>query len=147
MNLSTYIKIQKTLLAAFFISAAALIISLPIVWQNSGNVTPTNNTNGSNVVATNGNNNSPNAPETPNGGNYGLMIIGGVSFLTSLCSLVGFVSTTVLAWRKEKRDVEIIRIDNEKKELELAKLKFELDKLKSAEKKPKPKPRKPKKTE
>ena len=46
---------------------------------------------------------------------------------------VGF-GQAILAWRKEKRDVEAIRLDNEKKALEMQKLKIELEGLKTGEK-------------
>ncbi len=176
MKLSTYIKLQKFLLTAFFASIAVLSISSYLVLNSGGvatnanvinsnnilptpipanSVTPTNNNNASvnvnNNSAVNVNNNSTvNPPAKPNEeGGYGWIILGGVSFITSLTSLLGFISTTVLAWRKEKREVEIIRYDNEKKELELEKLKWELEKMKAAEaeKEPKLKRRKPKPSE
>ncbi len=51
-----------------------------------------------------------------------------VSLLTSITSLIGFFSTTVLAWRKEKREVISSNIEIKKNELELAKLRMELSK-------------------
>jgi hypothetical protein len=166
MKLSTYIKLQKFLLTAFFASIAILTLSsffsmnsevtnANVIKTNSPLPTPFSNING--VVTANNNssvdvnnNSAANSSAKPNDeGGYGWVILGGVSFITSLTSLLGFISTTVLAWRKEKRDVEIIRYDNEKKELELEKLKWELEKLKAAEaeKEPKPKRRKPKPTD
>ena len=195
MKLSAYIKLQKILLTAFFVSVGVLVFTSffafnsDITAVNTANarpniasptqtaipanaVTPTKppintvknipvnvnsknnsavNVNAASNTAVNINNNSvvipPENPKEESG--YGLMIIGGVSFLTSITSLLGFISTTVLAWRKEKRETEVIRFDNEKKELELEKLKWELEKMKAAEaeKKTKPKRRKPKPTE
>jgi hypothetical protein len=52
-----------------------------------------------------------------------------LALIAAIFSLVGFLSATVLAWRKEKRDVLVHEIDLEKKELEIAKLRFELDRL------------------
>lgn len=48
------------------------------------------------------------------------------SLLSSLTSCIGFIITTILAWRKEKRDLLNADIDIEKKLLELEKLKREL---------------------
>ena len=41
-----------------------------------------------------------------------------ISLLTSLTSLIGFFSTTVLAWRKEKRETLSSELEIKKKELE-----------------------------
>ncbi len=54
------------------------------------------------------------------------VVVSVVSLLTSLTSLVGFFSTTVLAWRKEKRETVTAELEIKKKELELEKLKIEL---------------------
>lgn len=53
-------------------------------------------------------------------------IISIVSILTSITSLVGFVFTTILAWRKDKRDTLAAELDNKKKELEIEKAKIEV---------------------
>lgn len=155
MNLSTIRKIQKFLLATFCASVAVFILNIFIVsasllgnpanGANTGaNVTrtpvPTNNPPTNNTAA------SDSSKPAEEGG-YGLMIIGGVTFLTSLTSLLGFISTTLLAWRKEKRDAETVRFDNEKKELELEKLRWEIEKIKTDGKESKPaRSRKPKKS-
>jgi hypothetical protein len=52
-----------------------------------------------------------------------------VSLFTSVSSLLGFISTTILAWRKEKRETKTFDTDNERRKLELEKLKFELAKV------------------
>jgi hypothetical protein len=170
MKLSTYIRIQQSFLAAFVVSVALLVFSSLFVYNTAAipaninvNATnadsptpiPTNAATNANVYTTpvnpvnTNNNSSVTASKPPEESGYGLYIIGGVSFLTSITSLLGFISTTVLAWRKEKREVEVIRYDNEKKELELEKLKWELEKMKQAEaeKESKPKRRKPKQPE
>ena len=145
MDLSTYRKIQKFLLASFCVSVAVLTLTIFIDFASMGSAA----TNGTNAGANTKNTNSTaNTSKPPEEGGYGLIIIGGVTFLTSVTSLLGFISTTVLAWRKEKRETETLRFDNEKKALELEKLKFELEKLKSEEKETKTKrTRKPKKEE
>ncbi|MGE5139908.1 MAG: hypothetical protein ACM3JD_10620 [Rudaea sp.] len=50
--------------------------------------------------------------------------------VASALSLLGFVSTTFLAWRKERRDARIGDLELERAKLELEKTRMELDKLK-----------------
>lgn len=166
MNLSSYKRIQKVLLTTFFLSVAFLVLSVVLLHSaglssavNTNTAIPNKNSpipidspapdNTANTFVNPNTNTHPALPSDPKDtGSYSLVIIGTISFLTSLTSLLGFISTTVLAWRKEKRDVETLRIENEKKELELLKLKMELDKLKAEERPERKKTlRKPKKSE
>jgi hypothetical protein len=55
------------------------------------------------------------------------------SCTTSIVSLVGFVSTLVLGWRKETRDAKTSELERKKLELELEKQRIELGKLKADE--------------
>lgn len=52
--------------------------------------------------------------------------------LTSITSLVGFVTTTVIAVRKEKREATLADVQRQKLETELEKSRFELEKLKKS---------------
>lgn len=52
-----------------------------------------------------------------------------VSLLASVATLIGFVSTTILAWRRESRDVERAQLDLQRQALEIEKLRHELDTL------------------
>jgi len=161
MNLSDYRKIQKFLLASFCVSVAGLfftgfVASLPMNSQATNGVTPANHssptptatpanvTNSVNTTPNNNPNSNVSADKQPETIGYGLSIITGVTLVTSLTSLLGFLSTTVLAWRKEKRDSAALLFDNEKKELELEKLRLELEKMKTEEKESKEKESKPK---
>lgn len=53
----------------------------------------------------------------------GLLIT--ASLATSLVSLIGFLSTTILAWKKERREVVLAQLEIRKQELELEKLRAE----------------------
>lgn len=64
----------------------------------------------------------------------GTAVVSVVSLLTSITSLVGFFSTTVLAWRKEKREAVTAKLEIKKKELELEKLRVELAKSEESKK-------------
>ena len=49
-----------------------------------------------------------------------------ISFLTSVTSFIGFFSTTILTWRKDKREEKAAELAIKKQELELEKLRLEL---------------------
>ncbi len=53
-----------------------------------------------------------------------------MTFLTSVTTLIGFISTTWLAWRKEKREARMAALDVRREEIELEKARLELEKLK-----------------
>jgi multidrug efflux pump subunit AcrB len=57
------------------------------------------------------------------------VIVSVVSLLTSVTSLIGFCFTTLLAWRKEKRESRSEELELKKKEFELEKLRKELVKF------------------
>ena len=52
----------------------------------------------------------------------------GVTLVTAATSLVGFVSTTWLAWRKESRDSASYKLQVERQQLEIERLRLELEK-------------------
>lgn len=52
--------------------------------------------------------------------------------LTSITSLVGFVTTTVITWRKEKREATLADVERQKLETELEKSRLELEGLKKS---------------
>jgi len=51
-----------------------------------------------------------------------------IALLTSLTSLIGFLSTTIISWRKEHRESSYEKLEMEKRKLEIEKLKKELNK-------------------
>jgi len=73
----------------------------------------------------------PSAVESPAGLNF--IVIG--SAITSVTSLIGFISATIIAWRKEQRESALADVERKKLELELEKSKLELEELKKAKKK------------
>ena len=52
------------------------------------------------------------------------------SIITSVTSLVGFIPTTVITWRKEKRESSLADMERRKLETELEKSRLELEELK-----------------
>jgi hypothetical protein len=66
----------------------------------------------------------------------GFTVVGSV--ITSVISLVGFVITTTITWRKEKREASLADVERKKLEVELEKSRLELEEMKrAAEKKEK----------
>lgn len=49
-----------------------------------------------------------------------------IAVLAAVTSLLGFVSTTLLAWRKERREAAVFRFQVERQELEIERLRLEL---------------------
>lgn len=56
------------------------------------------------------------------------------SAITSITSLVGFIVTTVITWRKERRESSLAEVERKKLELELEKNRLELEELKRVKK-------------
>lgn len=60
-----------------------------------------------------------------------LFITGGLSLFATVFTFLGFLTMTIFAWSKERREKESFRLEKEKKEIEIEKLKIELDKSKN----------------
>ena len=52
----------------------------------------------------------------------------GITLVTAATSLVGFISTTWLAWRKESRNSASYKLQVERQQLEIERLRLELEK-------------------
>jgi hypothetical protein len=52
------------------------------------------------------------------------------SMITSITSLIGFITTTIITWRKEKRESSLADVERRKLEIELEKNRLELEELK-----------------
>ena len=61
------------------------------------------------------------------------------SCITSMVTFVGFVSTTILAWRKEAREKEDRELERKRKEIELEKARLDLEKTKGEQENQPPK--------
>jgi H+/gluconate symporter-like permease len=78
----------------------------------------------------------PTAPAAPAAQNSGALI---GSVIASATTLIGFIVTTMISWRKEKRDAALADVQYRKLETELEKSRLELEKLKKSGSKKKPK--------
>lgn len=67
-------------------------------------------------------------PANPSASNDSGALIG--SIITSITSLIGFATTTVITWRKEKREAALADMERKKLETELEKSRLELEALK-----------------
>jgi len=70
-------------------------------------------------------------PAENNTGNFALM----GSLAASAASLIGFLTTTLITWRKEKREADLADVERKNLEIELEKNKLELEELKRERKK------------
>jgi hypothetical protein len=59
----------------------------------------------------------------------GTLVATVTSCITSIVTFIGFLSTTLLTWRKEARDKEDRDLERKHKEIELEKERLELEKL------------------
>ena len=156
--LSNYRKAQKTFGKLFFVSFAVFVISLivssSLLLQNQKSVkissanssapatkptiygTSSNTTTNQNISPKP----TPQTVKTPIqatsevGSTFlftFLFITGGLSLFSTVFTFLGFLTMTIFALRKERRETESFRLEREKKEIELEKLKIELDKSKN----------------
>ncbi len=68
------------------------------------------------------------APLTVDSQSSGVVLA--VSVATSIVSLIGLLSTNLLAWRREARESRSAEVQLQRQQLEIEKLKLELDKQK-----------------
>lgn len=60
------------------------------------------------------------------------LVTGVFSLFATVFTFLGFLTMTIFAWRKEKREAAGFRLETAKKEIEIEKLKVELEKSKSS---------------
>ena len=107
------------------LGALALFVFLPYLMSPSASATqepgvvPTAETGDPSTVAP--------APQTSV--DFGFTALVG-SVITSVTSLVGFIITTAITWRKEKREASLADVERRKLEVELEKSKLELEEMK-----------------
>jgi hypothetical protein len=106
---------RKTLLTVWIIFGVLLVVALSVFF---------NELVGAVQILAEGDN-IGHQPET---GETSLMAT--LSLFATIATLIGFVSTTILAWRRESREVEKAQLDLMKQALEIEKLRRELDLVK-----------------
>ena len=111
MQKSRYTKARRIFGVLFLLSALVLLFFVPLLVR------------------------SPTSPpdESATTTDRALTFTAATSLLTAVVSLIGLVSTTVLAWRKERRASEVADIDKERQEIELEKARLELEKMREEE--------------
>jgi hypothetical protein len=60
------------------------------------------------------------------------VVVGIFSFFAAVFTFFGFLTMTIFAWRKEKRESASFRLESQKKQIEIEKLKVELEQSKNA---------------
>lgn len=134
---------RKIFLIVFVISTLGVLALFMNLLPNISFPTPATTetpvvTQNPNIVPTASIDNPEVDPSSQSSKNIGFALIGSV--ITSVTSLIGFITTTMIAWRKEKREASLADVQHKKLEAELEKTKLELERLK--ESKPKRKTRK-----
>lgn len=129
--------LQRIFLGLFIVSTAiVLTLSLTLNKINALNPSPTGDPSVLPTQAIDAPEENP-STSTPQSTQNSSALIGSV--IASATSLVGFVMTTVVTWRKEKRESALADVQHKKLETELEKSRLELEKLKKASSKKKAK--------
>lgn len=148
-NLSKYRKARKTFgklfLVSFSIFVVVLLLSPLFFYQtlNSEKMPVSSNAPAGNMNSASYNRPIRNTrPEIPipvtareSGFPFVLIVYfvtGTLSFIAAVFTFLGFLTMTIFAWKKEKREVVSFNLEKEKKEIEIEKLKVELEKSKSS---------------
>lgn len=77
---------------------------------------------------------APSAAPEQSSSNVEISVVTFGSIAASVTSFIGFLVTTVITWRKEKRESALSEIERKKLELELEKSRLELEELKKKKK-------------
>ncbi len=134
MNLEQLMSRRRLFGRVFFVALAIFIASIAFnIYSDKQMI------NSPGVIISGNNNEAVTiSPEDPNPGNPSTdskdsgtfeasIVVPIASLFASIASLIGFLSTTMLAWRKERRETLSHERELEKRNLEIAKLRQELN--------------------
>lgn len=113
-RLSHYARARRTLLWILLASTLVFILGsvVLVMYRGDGSQMP------------------PSDDPSPDLLTIGSLVATVTSCLTSIATFVGFVSTTILAWRKEKREAAAAELEMQRQGIELERTRLELEKLK-----------------
>lgn len=112
---SYYARARRTFLWLLLISTVVFILGFVIMQTYFGSQMPPTDDPNPSILA------------------IGSLVATITSCLTSLITFAGFVSTTILAWRKEKRETAAAELELQRKGIELERKRLELEELKRGE--------------
>ena len=118
--------LQRIFLVLFIVSTV-IVLALALSLNRSTTINPSPTSDPS-ILPTPGTGIPETDPPIVQANQNASALIGSV--IASATSLVGFVMTTVITWRKEKRESALADVERKKLETELAKSRLELEKLK-----------------
>ncbi|MCC7118385.1 MAG: hypothetical protein IT310_07665 [Anaerolineales bacterium] len=119
-------KLQSVFLILFLLSTL-FFFTLPLM--RSGSSPAPSATGNPSVIVTPEDPNAPDEPSATPASQNATALIG--SLVASLTSLIGFAVTTIITWRKEKRESALANLQQKKLQAELEKSKLELEALKN----------------
>jgi hypothetical protein len=128
--------ILKRIFLFLFIVSSLVVLGLALNLNSGASINPSSTNEPSDTPGTPETIHPGTEPTAPAAQNSGALI---GSVIASATSLIGFVVTTLISWRKEKRDAALADIQYRKLETELEKSRLELEKLKKPGSKKKPK--------
>ncbi len=127
--------LQRIFLVLFIVSTV-IVLTLALGLDRATTINPSP-TDTPSILPTPGIESPEADPSTAQSNQNASALIGSV--IASATSLIGFVMTTVITWRKEKRESALADVERRKLETELEKSRLELEKLKKKSPKKKPK--------
>jgi hypothetical protein len=128
--------ILRRIFLALFIISTLVVWGLALNLSSNASINPAPTSDPSDTPLTPETIHPGNEPTAPAAQNSGALI---GSVIASATSLIGFIMTTMISWRKEKRDAALADVQYKKLETELEKSRLELEKLKKSSSKKKPK--------
>jgi len=122
--------VRKIFLALFVVSTLGVLM-LFVNLQSLTTTPAPSSTQDPGIVPTPSPNNPDTDPSSQSSKGIAFAALIG-SVITSVTSLIGFVTTTVITWRREKREASLADVQRKKLETELEKSKLELERLKKS---------------
>jgi hypothetical protein len=121
--------ILRKIFLALFIISTLVVLGLALNLNRGASINPSSTNEPSDTPGTPETSHPGTEPTAPAAQNSGALI---GSVIASATSLIGFVVTTLISWRKEKRESALADMQYRKLETEQEKSRLELEKLKKS---------------
>jgi H+/gluconate symporter-like permease len=121
--------ILRKIFLALFIISTLVVLGLALNLNRGASINPSSTNEPSDTPGTPETIHPGTEPTAPAAQNSGALI---GSVIASATTLIGFIVTTLISWRKEKRESALADMQYKKLETELEKSRLELEKLKKS---------------